>query len=146
MNLNFLIKKNHIFKRRTHNCYKVKNTQTTNGIYSQNKFRFDFVLMRLIKKLFRRKPYKANNVIKNTKYWVMVKPNFILSMKSKNSRMGAGVGLFVRACSIIKPNKPLILLKNYSYFFVKNIIKFFQLKWNLTFYIIYNKLKIVNFV
>jgi hypothetical protein len=49
-------------------------------------------------------------------------------MKSKNSRMGAGVGSFVRIAAIMKANKPLILFKKYSYFFIKNIIYYLKLK------------------
>jgi ribosomal protein L16/L10AE len=72
----------------------------------------------------------------------MIKPNFLLTMKSKNSRMGSGVGSYVRVVSIIKPNKPLILLKKYSIFFVQIVIKYIKLKLNINTYIIKNKLKL----
>ncbi len=70
----------------------------------------------------------------------MIKPNFLLTMKSKNSRMGSGVGLYVRVVSIIKPNKPLILLKGYSLFFVRNVIKYIKLKMNINSYLSHKKL------
>jgi ribosomal protein L16/L10AE len=38
----------------------------------------------------------------------MVLPNFILTQKSKNARMGAGVGKFVRLVSVIKPGKSVL--------------------------------------
>jgi hypothetical protein len=41
----------------------------------------------------------------------------------------------------MKANKPLILFKKYSYFFIKNIIYYLKLKWNVNFCVIYNKLK-----
>jgi ribosomal protein L16/L10AE len=63
-------------------------------------------------------------------------------MKSKNSRMGSGVGVYVRVVSLIKPNKPLILLKKYSIFFVRLVIKYLKLKLNINTYIIKNKLKL----
>jgi ribosomal protein L16/L10AE len=72
----------------------------------------------------------------------MIKPNFLLTMKSKNSRMGSGVGVYVRVVSLIKPNKPLILLKKYSIFFVRLVIKYLKLKLNINTYIIKNKLKL----
>ncbi len=71
----------------------------------------------------------------------MVRPNFLLTMKSKNSRMGSGVGLYVRVCSIVKPEKPVILLKRYSYIYVQRIIHYFKLKLNINMYLIYNKIK-----
>lgn len=64
-----------------------------------------------------------------TKYWVIVRPNFILTMKSKNSRMGSGVGNYIRICSIIKPNTTIIMTKNYSINILKKIIKYVKKKW-----------------
>ena len=61
----------------------------------------------------------------------MIKPNFILSMKSKNSRMGSGVGNYVRVCSIINPNKPIIIIKNYSINFIKQAIVYLKKKLHL---------------
>lgn len=62
---------------------------------------------------------------------MMVKPNFILSMKSKNSRMGSGVGIYTRVCSIIKPGKPIMLLTGYSKKFVNSALRYIQLKLNI---------------
>lgn len=61
----------------------------------------------------------------------MIKPNLLLSMKSKNSRMGSGVGMFVRVCCFVKSNRPILLLKNYPKQLVINIIKYFKLKSNI---------------
>jgi ribosomal protein L16/L10AE len=38
----------------------------------------------------------------------MFLPNFILTQKSKNARMGAGVGKFIRLTCIVKPGKAFI--------------------------------------
>ena len=62
---------------------------------------------------------------------MMIKPNFILSMKSKNSRMGSGVGIYTRVCSIVKPGKPIILLRGYSKKFVQKAIYYLKLKLNI---------------
>jgi ribosomal protein L16/L10AE len=35
-------------------------------------------------------------------------PNFILTQKAKNARMGAGIGKFVRLTCIIYPGKTLV--------------------------------------
>lgn len=61
----------------------------------------------------------------------MVKPNFLLTMKSKNSRMGSGVGSYVRVCSIIKPNTPIILFIYHSPYIINLYCKYFKLKLNV---------------
>ncbi len=131
MNLNFLIKKNHIFKRRVKNFYSLIKTSEQTGLFSTNKIRFEFVYLKTFKKIFRKKYFKKKPQYMLTKFWLMIKPNFILSMKSKNSRMGSGVGNYVRVASIVKPNKPIILFKKYSIFFLKNTIKYIKLKLNI---------------
>lgn len=67
---------------------------------------------------------------------MMVKPNFILSMKSKNSRMGSGVGIYTRVCSVIKPGKPVILITGYSTKFIKSVLNYLKLKLNIKFELI----------
>lgn len=69
---------------------------------------------------------------------MMVKPNFILSMKSKNSRMGSGVGIYTRVCSIIKPGKPIMLLTGYSKKFVCSAVRYLKLKLNINFNLLVN--------
>jgi hypothetical protein len=72
----------------------------------------------------------------------MIKPNFLLTMKSKNARMGSGVGSYVRVVTIVKSNKPFILLQKYSLFFIFKVKKYLKLKLNLNTYVIHNKLKL----
>ncbi len=143
MNLNFLIEKNHIFKRRKKRTFIYDpNAVKPYGIYSFFQFRFEFVYLKVFKKIFRKKymKKKVGTIRRKKRYWLMIKPNFLLTMKSKNSRMGSGVGLYVRVVSIIKPNKPLILLKGYSLFFVRNVIKYIKLKMNISSYLSHKKL------
>lgn len=59
MNLNFLIKKNHIFKRRKlYKTYYLRKFLNDGGIYSLTRFRFEFVYLRIIRKMFRKKHRK----------------------------------------------------------------------------------------
>lgn len=132
MNLNFLVKKNHIFKKRikryfTNHYYANFST----GIYNLQQIRFEFIYLKVFKKIFRKKYLKKKPLYSITKFWMMIKPNFILSMKSKNSRMGSGVGIYTRICSIVKPGKPIILLTGYSMKFVSKAIHYLKLKLNL---------------
>lgn len=62
------------------------------------------------------------------KYWVKLLPNFILTQKSKNARMGAGVGKFVRLTAIVKPQKSIIKTWHYSPLFLKNVLRHFRHK------------------
>ena len=138
MNLNFLIKKNHIFKRRKKKIFSYEFFQKKiPGIFNRNQIRFEFIYLKVFKKIFRKKFFKKKSHYKLAKFWIMIKPNFILSMKSKNSRMGSGVGMYVRVCSILKPGKPIILLKGYSKLFVLNVIKYIKLKINLNTYLLH---------
>lgn len=132
MNLTFLIQKKHIFKRRIS-----KSTQFSKiykhraGIYTINQIRFEFVYLRTFRKIFRKKYLKKKAHFKKFKFWIMIKPNFLLTMKSKNSRMGSGVGSYVRVASLVKPNKPIILFKKYSHQFLRNTLTYLKLKLNL---------------
>ena len=132
MNLNFLIKKNHIFKKRIKRIFINKYySNFSTGIYNLNQIRFEFVYLKIFKKIFRKKYLKKRPLFLLTKFWMMIKPNFILSMKSKNSRMGSGVGIYTRVASIVKPGKPIILLKGYSLKFVHKSIHYLKLKLNI---------------
>lgn len=104
MNVDYYLKKKHIFKKRqtTSICLaKVYNSQW--HLYTTRKFRFEYVYIRVLKKLLRRKFIKATTRFFKPKYWLTLSPNYILTKKSKNSRMGAGTGSFVRLCNIIAP-------------------------------------------
>jgi ribosomal protein L16/L10AE len=129
LNLNFLIKKNHIFKRRKKKIITSYNKPNLNsGIYNLNLFRFEFIYLKVFKKIFRKKYLKKKPMYNISKFWLMIKPNFLLTMKSKNSRMGSGVGSYVRVCSILKPNTPIVLFKNYSKYFLKQVVIYIKLK------------------
>lgn len=133
MNINFLIKKKHIFKNRhkpTTSCNFRK--YHNHAIYATNAFRFEFVYLKTMKKLFRKKYIKRKALYLHTKYWIMIKPNFLLTAKSKNSRMGSGVGLYVRVCSRIHKNRVLMLFRFYPKAFMLGCIKYLKKKLNLT--------------
>ena len=134
MNINYLLKKKHLFKKRIKTTigYEFKAYKNY-GIYTLNAFRFEFVYARVFKKLFRKKYIKKKSKYLNTKFWILIKPNFLLTAKSKNSRMGSGVGAYIRVCSRIKNNKPVLLFQYYSKAFLVNCVKYFKKKLNLNF-------------
>lgn len=138
MNLNFLIEKNHIFKRRKIKKINYKNVcRKYINVFNINQIRFELINLKIFKKLFRKRYFKKKMRFILTKYWVIIRPNFILSMKSKNCRMGSGVGNYVRVCSIIKPNTTIIMTKNFSVEILKKIIKYSKMKMNINLYLSY---------
>jgi len=58
----------------------------------------------------------------------MFLPNFILTQKSKNARMGAGVGKFIRLTCIVKPGKAFIKTWYYNFSFLKESAKAMKYK------------------
>lgn len=115
MNKDFFLKRKHIFKKRLEfNSNKLICTKLyTHGFFCIKQQFFEFVYIRVFKKLLRRKFIKTKPKFKKPKYWLFLKINFILSSKSKNARMGAGTGIFVRLNMILK--KYYILLKTIFY-------------------------------
>lgn len=130
MNLDFYIKKKHLFKNRTFYAVKVLPPQPTltKYIYSTKKFRLEFVYIRLFKKYFRRRFIKAKTRFFKPKYWILFLPNFILTQKSKNARMGAGVGKFVRLTSLVKPGKSFLKTWHYTLSYLKQTLYRFKYK------------------
>lgn len=116
MNLNQLLQKKHIFKKRrlywAHRTYKFRIG--TVGLFSLRLQRFELVYLRGFKKLIRRRHMRARIRFKRRKFWFFLKPNCILSGKSSNSRMGAGVGSLVRVSILLSAYKSFVEFKNYS--------------------------------
>lgn len=85
------------FKNR--NKYKIKKVKLNYGNIGLAVFKniqFEFVYFYIIKK-FLKYFFKFKYATKNYfKVWVILKANFPISRKSKNSRMGKGKGSFTR--------------------------------------------------
>lgn len=107
MNIDYYTRRKHLFKKRIFTGIKFE--RLSDGffkyIYSVKRFRLEFVYIRFLKKLFRRRFIKAKTRFFKPKYWLLFLPNFILTQKSKNARMGAGVGKFVRLTSLVSPGR-----------------------------------------
>jgi len=129
------MRRNHMFKKR-YSLRKELLPAPCSGnftIYSPYKQAFNLVYIRLIKKLLRRKFIKAQVNFFKPKYWFYLKLNFILASKSKNARMGAGVGAYVRLVSVLHPFYKLIEFKKYSVKFIKKVINFVEFKCGIKF-------------
>lgn len=130
MNLDYYMQQKHLMKNR--HLPEITLCKMKLGkfkyVYTLRKIRIDFVYIRLFKKLFRRRFIKAKTRFFKPKYWVLFLPNYTLTQKSKNARMGAGVGKFVRLTSIVKPGKSIIKTWYYNFTFLRQVCKYLTYK------------------
>ena len=137
MNLDYYIKKKHIFKRRVKTKYNIATTSIKNfyQVYTPTNIRIEFVYIKVFKKLLRRKFIKAKTKFFKPKYWIYLMPNYILTQKSKNSRMGAGVGKFLRLVNLKYSSKTIIKTWLYTYTFLINFLKYLNFKLSIKCYL-----------
>ena len=83
----------------------------TIGLYCLHTFRFEYryclFLRKFFKKMFKRRKRKIRTFLKK-KTWLFIRPNYTLTHKSKNARMGKGKGNFKRWCTIVYPGRVFI--------------------------------------
>ena len=122
LTVDYYLKKNHIFKQRNkkkiYNNKKIKvNTFFIKSLKNQ---RFESVYLRIFKKFLRKSYCKTKMRFFKPKFWVKIFINGLLTKKSKNARMGAGVGAYHRA--IVKLYEGMIILQ-LKFFFLQSTIK-----------------------
>lgn len=117
MTINRLITRKHMFKNRNRNIIprKYKLRIGTIGLFTIKPTRFEFVYLRKLKRLFRRRYIKAPLNFRRKKFWFFITANKILSNKATNSRMGAGVGSFVRICASLPTRKSFVEFRHYNF-------------------------------
>lgn len=123
LTIEYLVQRKHIFKNRSKQWFKREPSFKvgTIGLFSLKNQLFELVYLRKLKKLIRRRHIRAKMKFKRRKFWIFLKPNCLFSGKSVNSRMGAGVGSFVRVAIVLKAYKSFLEFKNYSYHWTKKI-------------------------
>ena len=119
----FTIKKKtqHSFKKRYPFIKKLEETyqyKQYSRIISSKPITFEFIYWRRLKKLIKRvikRKVRARRKIRYKFYkknaWVFLKPNFPISRKSKNSRMGKGIGSFIRWSTRLYSNHTFLKFK-----------------------------------
>jgi ribosomal protein L16/L10AE len=130
LNLDYYIKKKHVFKKRLHTKYRYSPVYTKKkySIYTYKSVRLDFVYIKLFRKLLRRKYVKARIKLFKPRYWLYLIPNYILTQKSKNSRMGAGVGKMVRLTNFKYCGKNIIKTWRYTFTYLLSLSKYLYFK------------------
>lgn len=135
MNLNYITQRKHIFKKRgLHHKYRSYKLRIgTAGLFSLLAQRFELVYLRGFKKIIRRRHMRRKMRFKRRKFWLFLKPNCILSGKSVNARMGAGVGSLVRVATVLKPYKSFIEFRHYSPQWLRKIYQCTRFRYPLRF-------------
>lgn len=136
MNLNYITKRNHIFKKRKLrvNHRKLKLRIGTVGLFSLKPQRFELIYLRGFKRLLKRKHMRGKMRFKRRKFWIFLRPNCILTSKSVNSRMGAGVGSLVRLTTMLKSYKSFLEFRYYSFFWVRHLMCWTRFKYPLKYF------------
>jgi len=83
----------------------------TVGIYCLYSFRFEYRYCLFFRKFFKRASKRRKRKIRThqrRRTWLFIRPNYTLTHKSKNSRMGKGKGNFKRWCTIVYPGRIFI--------------------------------------
>ena len=135
MNLNYILKKKKIFKKRLFKKhFRVEKLRIgTAGLISLCKQRFELVYLRFLKKLLRRKHIRRKMFFRRRKFWLFLRPNCILSGKTTNSRMGAGVGALVRIAINLEEYKSFVEFKYYSVPYLKYLNCSLKYKYPITY-------------
>ena len=143
MNIDKLQKKKHIFKKRLYNQYipTIPKNKSKYYLFVEKRVRFELVYLRMFKKLLRLRSSKKKNLFEKSRFWIHIKPNYILSCKSTNARMGAGVGTIVRLAAYINPYICLVSFFLYSKLWLKKLNK--TLRYRLPFKILVCAVEIV---
>lgn len=139
MNILYLQKKKHIFKKRNKNIIikKKKLPYGTLGLINLKKLRYELVYLRFLKKFLRQRHIRRKVSFFKKKFWFFFKPNYILSMKSTNSRMGAGVGSLVRIAVNIKAYTIFTTMRGYSAYWLLTLYKKLRFKYPFKFLLQY---------
>ena len=120
-----LFEANHIYKRRRKVIFnKFRRLSWGNsGVYIMVYSDFEFVYLKLFRKICKRKWLKKKVRHVPPRYWLFITPDYIVSAKSKNSRMGCGVGLVVRALTKTLPGHILLEFRYFSRMWISRVVQ-----------------------
>jgi hypothetical protein len=91
-----------------------------------------FMLKRLVKKKFKkRRDKKRRWWFYHKSVWLFLFPNFVISQKSKNSRMGKGKGLYERWTIRVKCGLIFLEFKGIHPMHINNLKNIFQSRVNI---------------
>jgi hypothetical protein len=138
VNLQYLILRKHIFKKRKFSLkYRRYNFRYGSlGLFSLIKQRFELLYFRFFRKIIFRKIVKRKVLFKKRRSWVFLFPNHILTKKSTNARMGAGVGAFVRVCIVLKSYQSFIEFSGFSAKWCSKLFNLSRYRYNIKYIVV----------
>lgn len=89
------------------------------GISTIRGARLELYYLIFFKKFLSRKYFKARTRYRTVHYWLLVRPNTVLSSLTKNSRMGKGVGLAVRITQKLQTGASFLEFRGVSRLWVR---------------------------
>lgn len=84
------------------------------GLAFKENIRFEFCYFLYIRKFLKKSIKPKKRFFFDKSVWVFIRPNHVMTKKSKNSRMGKGKGAFVRWCALIQKGFIFIEFKDLS--------------------------------
>lgn len=125
------------FKKRSPNGYSTRYLKYGNsGVFFLKSYRIENIYLFDLKKKFKFFLVKQKKGL-NKKLWISIKRNYPISKKSKNSRMGKGVGKFLRLCTRVKKNSMFLEFLNMNPIILKKILNYFSKKNSIYFSFVY---------
>jgi len=121
-----------MFKRRKKlNSKETKLKFGDYGLFFSQQGRFEikyiFILRKILRKLKKKKPKRRKITFNKTRLiWFVLFPNFIISKKSKNSRMGKGKGELERWTIRVRSGLVFLEFRGFSINKIKGIQNKFQ--------------------
>jgi len=101
---------------------KVQLSKGFSGFFFWNSISFECVYLKLLRRKIKKNLKKKKKKYLSRKVWLNLKPNYPISKKSKNSRMGKGKGSFLRWVVLIKPMHCFIEFSGFN-FYLLNFLK-----------------------
>lgn len=113
------------FNKRNLNKYQfvLKNKYPIN-LMTKKQIRFEFIYFKLLKLIFKKTFKYKYTIFKKFAFFFNLTPNYPLSLKGKNSRMGKGVGKFLRWSFFLKANS---IIFSFASFYLKRFFFFLKI-------------------
>lgn len=125
---NTLIKSTHFKARKKLSHKSFKLIFGTTGLLIKKQFILELFFLKFLKKKLKKLRLKGLKKKPKRQFWLFISSNFLLTKKSKNSRMGKGKGDFLRWVIRLKYGTPLLEAKNISIYRMMILKKLFIIK------------------
>lgn len=113
-------------KRYNDGCKKIKLSFGTIGVCTFKTCRFEYAYLNLVRRFLKamlKMKYARVNI---AKIWIFLRFNYPIRRKSKNARMGKGVGAFLRWSTRLRRGYTLVEFRGISLLRVNKLCKVWQ--------------------